>query len=146
MTSSQSSSDSWSKMSRQRLSGFFITATVKQTSGEHRLLLYMLQHVMPSNDLHGSGCMALFAASSVPILSVPFKPALILILAALRDNTALHKMFIPGRNLILYWFSASHFSKKLIRNLPTKCNNYTCFKIQWQKKSWKQMLAHRFLW
>lgn len=37
MTCSQSCSDSQSKMSRQRLSGFFVTATVKQTLGECHL-------------------------------------------------------------------------------------------------------------
>lgn len=39
MTCSQSCSDSQSKMSRQRLSGFFVTATVKQTPGECHLPL-----------------------------------------------------------------------------------------------------------
>lgn len=64
------------------------------------LLLYMLQHVMSSTDLHGSGCKASFTASGVPILSASFKPALILILSALGDKTALHKMFTSARNLI----------------------------------------------
>lgn len=75
------------------------------------LLWYMLRHIMSSTDLHGSGCKALFTASGVPILSASFNPALMLILSALGDKTALHKMFISAGNLTWYWLLASPFSK-----------------------------------
>lgn len=64
------------------------------------LLLYMLQHVMSSTDLHGSGCKASFTASGVPILSASFKPALILILSALRDCTAQNVHLCKKLNLV----------------------------------------------
>lgn len=138
MTSSQSSPDSQSKMSRQRLPGFFITATVKQTSGGRRLLLV---HAATRDVFRwpprGFGHKASFTASGVPILSACLKRALILILWALGDNTALHKMLVSARNLIWYWLLASNFSDCRQGNLPATFDDCALFKMKRRFLAWR---------
>lgn len=80
------------------------------------LLLYMLQHIMSSSDLHGSGCKASFTASGVPIVSASLKTALILILSALGDKTAQNVHL--GKKLVLT--ASDSLSKAQIGNLPAR--------------------------
>lgn len=80
------------------------------------LLLYMLQHIMSSSDLYGSGCKASFNASGVPIMSASLKTALILILSALGDKTAQNVHL--GKKLVL--IASDSLSKTQKGNLPAR--------------------------
>lgn len=113
MTSSQSSSDSQSKNVKTkviRLLHYCHSETnLRRASPCSRT---RLQHVIafhwPPRGLDARHRLPPRVSLSCQLY---FKPALILILSALGDETALHKMFISARNLIWYWFWAPHFPK-----------------------------------